>query len=166
MERSDLDQSKANFWRDVEKREEGLSGAIGCYVFGLETNDKIMPWYVGKTLATAGFKGEVFTPHKINHYKSIIRPMDEEKSHRKGTPFISLFPLMTPEENFSKSRTSSAKLIGWLETTMIGMALSKNHEIANTSNTLLHRNVVVPGVLGVTPGRPSREAEDAYKLFY
>jgi len=35
-------------WEDVETADEGLSSAIGCYMFCLQHGDNLMPWHVGK----------------------------------------------------------------------------------------------------------------------
>jgi hypothetical protein len=164
--RDDIGKSTIEFWKGVEKREEGLSETIGCYVFGLKSNNKLTPWYVGKTLALRGFKGEVFTPHKLLHYHEVLRPSQSDKGFRRGTPFLTFFPAMTETGWFSGNRSTASAEIAWLEQIMIGMALVKNPEIANTSFTKYHRSTKVRGILGEGRGRPTLEAVDAYNLFY
>ncbi len=148
------------FWEDVDKRWAGLPGAIGCYVFSLSyRGKKHKPWYVGKTAAKRGFRAEVFQEHKKTHYKEV---MEEYANH---SPALFLFPMMTDQWGLSRANTSEASTIKWLETVLIGMALSKNPEIRNTSETRLHRNVYVNQVIGLQwPGRPSRDASLARKL--
>lgn len=36
------------FWSGVEAIEEGLSNAIGIYIFSIRAGGGIIPWYVGK----------------------------------------------------------------------------------------------------------------------
>lgn len=160
-------QWRSIFWQHVEEYWEGLSSAVGCYAFCVDNGQKVRPWYVGKTLAQGGFKDEVFTSHKLDHYTEILVPQDEGKSYRKGTPCIVLFPLVTAETwRLSNNRSSSEPYIDWLETTLIGMALSQNPEIANTSKTRFHREVYVNGLIGGQfKGRPNSGATFAKKAF-
>ena len=140
---------------------------IGCYAFCISNGQKVRPWYVGKTLAQGGFRDEVFTPHKILHYTEILNPQDKEKSYRRGKPCILLFPLVSDTWRLSKSRANSDGYVDWLETTLIGMALSQNPEIANTSKTRFHREVYVNGLIGGQyQGRPSTGANFARKAFH
>lgn len=164
--RDDVRRSKVDFWHEVEKREEGLSETIGCYVFGLKTDQKLTPWYIGKTIAKKGFKGEVFTPHKLDHYEAVLSAENTEKKFRKGSPFLTLFPLMTETGWFSANRSAASVEISWLEQIMIGMAIIKNREIVNTAFTRFHRDTKVRGLIGEWQGRPSKEAADAERLFF
>tara|TARA_R110002049_G_scaffold265590_1_gene441721 strand:+ start:5016 stop:5555 length:540 start_codon:yes stop_codon:yes gene_type:complete len=157
---------RKNFWKEVEGFWEGLSNAVGCYAFCIDNGRRIRPWYVGKTLAQGGFRDEIFTPHKLDHYFSILAPGDKQKSYRQGKPSILLFPLVTDTWRVSENRSSSEAYIDWLETTLIGMALSQNPEIANTSKTRFHREVFVNGIIGGQfQGRPSGGANFARRTF-
>lgn len=74
--------------------------AIGCYVFCMKYGGKIRPWYVGMTVAKAGFRGEIFQQHKLEIYNECL-------DGRRGTPVMFLFSLMTSEGNaFSKAVSS------------------------------------------------------------
>ncbi len=157
---------KKIFWQDVEEYWEGLSSGVGCYAFCIDNGRRVRPWYVGKTLAQGGFQDEVFTPHKLDHYAEILAPHDEDKSYRRGKPCILLFPLVTDTWRLSNNRSSSEPYVDWLETTLIGMALSQNPEIANTSKTRFHREVYVNGLIGGQfQGRPSNGANFAKQAF-
>lgn len=126
--------------------------------------ERAKPWYVGKTTAQAGYYGEIFTDHKLRHYENIMRPSDDE--YRRGTPFIIFFPLVTETWRFSNNRSSSAKYVDWLETTLIDMAFSRNPTIANKSKTRFHNEVYVHGVIGNQfQERPSSDASFAKRLF-
>ena len=58
------------FWQNIEARHEGLSGAKGCYVFGVKPSGtpRITPWYVGQTNKQT-FIHECFKDHKIASMK-------------------------------------------------------------------------------------------------
>ena len=159
----DSTQWRANFWKEIEAQEryEGLSSAIGCYVFCLKYGNKLAPWYVGKTVNQYGFKGEVFESHKVDHYDELM----EEKSRHK--PHLMFFPLMTEETwNFSKNRSQGEEQIDWLETTLIGMAYAANPELRNSSKTKYFRNAYINGIMGEHYyGRRTNDARAAAALF-
>jgi hypothetical protein len=152
-----------SFWQDVESESLGLRGAIGCYMLCLKHGEKRLPCYVGKTLNQEGFYGEAFTDHKICIYEKLYSSINQ--SNKKSEQVI-LFPLLTDTGNFSQNRSSSSSTIDWLETTLIGMALSKNPDLANSQKTSLFRNVVVPGILNSPVGRPSASAQFASSVFF
>ena len=160
---------KREFWEDVASMElsYGLDGgdlksAIGCYLFTTRRGDKYTPWYVGKTLAQAGFEGEIFQQHKLDHYNAALSDVGQAKGQ------IFLFALITdgPGDSwsFSKSFKSSKRTVDWLEKTMMGMALAKNMKLRNLKDTKLLKNVWVEGVWGdQNSGAPSKTAREAKK---
>jgi hypothetical protein len=153
---------KAEFWNEVEGIWEGLSGAIGCYAFGIEFGDKVNPWYVGKTVANGGFKKEVFEDHKLEHYNSIL------KEKIRGNPTIVLFPMMKSESNwvFSNATKSGEPSILWLEKTLITMAHSKNADLKNSRDTKFLRSLYVNGLFGGQyVGKPAQRTRFAQKMF-
>ena len=140
--------SLSAFWEDVEYWAEGLSRAIGIYVFSIRFGSGYMPWYVGKTCAQAGFRGEVFQSHKLNHYIAATE-------RKRGTPVIHLLARTDPRrDRYSRASQVAARDIDALETAIIGMALRKNPNVRNAKKTWFIRNCRVPGVMGAdTPGR-------------
>lgn len=51
-----LDTSKEKlqeFWDLLDSDCEGLTDAVGCYLFGVQSGSSVMPWYVGQ--AKKGF---------------------------------------------------------------------------------------------------------------
>ena len=117
------------------------------------------PWYVGQTLAQAGFRGGVFQPHKLGIY-------NEYTTARRGTPYMFLFPLLTETGRFSNARTSSAEVVDWLKRSLIGMAFAKNPLLRNVTNTKHLRTISVAGIIGPRPpGRPNSNAVEARKAF-
>ena len=121
--------SQKEFKKTVEgiKDRNGASfgGVIGCYIFCLEFNGRLRPWYVGMTVAKAGFVGEVFQKHKLKIF-------DECLSSHRGSPKMLLLPLVKSDvTNFSNARKSGKKVIKWLEITLMGFAFRRNPEISN-----------------------------------
>lgn len=138
-----------SFWNELDSWAEfdGLEAwelrrAIGCYVFAMQRGKKLIPFYVGKTNAKTGFHGEVFTPHKLKHYRSSIAAKPTHK------PKMLLFPLITATEKLSRAHTSHRGVIEWMERTLIGMALAKNDQLMNARDTKLLRTCIVDGVFG------------------
>jgi hypothetical protein len=154
--------SQKGFWTDVDAhamyydyKSGELAQAIGCYALVMYGRT-YRPWYVGQTRAQAGFKGEIFQPHKLKIYT-------EYTSERRGTPYMFLFPLMTDGGAFSRAHASSKGVIDWLERTLIGMAFAKNPLLRNVSHTKHLRSVTVSGILGPRPpGRPNGYAVEAF----
>jgi hypothetical protein len=160
----EIKRSQQSFWTDVRCKsaafgyhENELEAAIGCYVFGIRHGEKMTPWYVGQTVAKAGFKGEIFQEHKIKKYNN-----DDIKS-KNGARVMFLFPLLTPDPRFSKSRSPyNLRLITWTEQMLFGLAIAKNPMCLNMRDTKFLRECVVNGVLGVqSPGRPESMAQGA-----
>jgi hypothetical protein len=159
-----IEYSQPAFWSEVEDYDTGLSKAIGCYMFCLTHGTNIMPWYVGKTWAKNGFRGETFTPHKLVVYNRCI-------NGRRALPQLFLFPLMTgtcdDAGNFSHNRSRGRKVIEWLEKTMIGMALQRNPDLGNLNDATLPRSVTVRGIMGEQRrGRAFADVTEACRAFY
>ncbi len=71
------------FWSRVDGEiEDGLSGAIGCYIFSIRAGKGSLPWYVGLA-EKQSFRKECFTSHKLKHYNNAI-------AKKKGHPHINL----------------------------------------------------------------------------
>lgn len=152
-------EMKQAFWQQVAESDEAegfgrgsLKGAIGCYVFYMQYGEKMTPYYVGLTKARTGFGGEIFTPHKINHYRKALT----ERPRHKGK--MLLFPLATPTGYLSLAYETNKPLIEWMERTLIGMALAKNPYLLNVRDTKNLRNCVVDGVFGIQSRHQKYEA--------
>ncbi|WP_156629564.1 hypothetical protein [Methylobacterium sp. Leaf85] len=153
-ENRDCHVSQLSFWRDIGSVYEGLSGAIGCYVFGIRYGHKIRPWYVGMTVAKDGFKGEIFQKHKTDIYTECM-------GKQRGAPVMFLLPLIQDNTGkYSQARSSKKKDIAWLEITLMGFAFRQNPEISNVRDMNFLRNIEVLGLLGTRRGRPFREAQE------
>ena len=69
------------FWDNVDvKLEDGLSGAIGCYIFSIRAGRGSLPWYVGLA-EKYSFRKECFANHKLVHYNDLL-------AARAGTPML------------------------------------------------------------------------------
>ncbi len=143
------------FWRSVEKKRAGLSTAIGCYVFGIQSagGPRIKPWYVGKT-NKQDFLKECFAATKLNHYHKAF------SNYQRAKPVMFLIPKLTPKRGYSKH--GSAKDIDFLEKFLIGMALEANRDLCNKKDTRLYQNIVLPGFFNSPPG-PTGKAAQALK---
>lgn len=151
---------RKTFWDEVEETEEGLSKAIGIYVFSIRHGETYTPWYVGKTAAKTGFRGEVFQGHQMNHYIA---------TQRNGERCMHLIAKVTASgKRFCKKSDKSVREVELLETTMIGMALQANPKVRNSMKTWFAKTCRVPGLIGpVKPGAPtlpSRSLRAAFKL--
>lgn len=162
-----IKRSQKIFWNEVRCKsdeygylEGDLEAAIGCYVFGIQHGETITPWYVGQTVAKAGFKGEIFQDHKLKKYN------DADIIKRNGTRVMFLFPLLTPAPKFSKSRSPyNIRLITWTEQMLFGLAIAKNARCLNMRDTKFLRECVVNGVFGVqSPGKPEKMAQGARRM--
>ena len=138
------------FWDEIEEMVPGLPRAIGIYVFSTCHGENYTPWYVGKTNAKTGFRGEIFQDHKLNHY---VRANEQ----KRGYPAIHLIAKIEPvRENFCRASGRSGREIDELETVIIGMALRANPNVRNSKKTWFNKTCQVPGIIGESViGRPS-----------
>ncbi len=144
--------SMQEFWESVEELEEGLSDAIGIYIFSIRAGKGNLPWYVGKA-EKRGFRKECFEHHKLTHYNDCI-------AGRKGTPLLTLIPKFTQSDYFVQPNGKPHSDISALEKMLIGTCIQKNKYLANIRDTKLQRLMVVPGYFNTPQGRlaqPVRE---------
>ncbi len=137
---------KDSLCRSLENACEGLSGAVGCYVFALGK----IPWYVGKT-EKLRFDLEVWNKHKLDHYDVAL------KSKRKAKPVLYFIAKRTPQGKFSKPSKRGHTDVGFLERLMIGAALQRNDGLLNKRETKYLRAICVPGFMNMV-GRERRGA--------
>ncbi|SKA22113.1 hypothetical protein [Consotaella salsifontis] len=138
------------FWDAIDNMVPDLPRAIGIYVFSTCHGTNYTPWYVGKTNAKTGFRGEIFQEHKLNHYIGA-------NQRKNGYPAIHLVAKVEPTRgNFCRASGRSGREIDELETVMIGMALRANPHVRNSKKTWFNKNCQVPGIIG-SPiiGRPA-----------
>jgi hypothetical protein len=146
---------RKDFWGDVERRQPGLPSAVGCYVFGIKAAKGALPWYVGRT-EKHDFKGETWTPHKLNLYNEALN----SRKKKKGTPQLFLIARHTKGGKFAKPTKSGIGDVRALENLLIGTCLLRNRHLLNAKQTKHLRGIVVPGYMNEHPGarpKPARE---------
>ena len=132
------------FWETVEEIEEGLSQAIGIYIFSIRAGKGSIPWYVGKAEKQV-FMKECFQHHKLTHYNNCI-------AKRKGTPLLTLIPKFTKKDYFVQPNGYEHADITTLEKMLIGTCLKKNPKLANARDTKLYRELTLPGYINTPQG--------------
>lgn len=146
-----------DLWEEVNDSLEGASEGCGVYIFGLRASRGTVPWYVGKAEKQA-LRKECFTPHKLNNYnKSLI-------SKKQVTPVLQLLVRTTASGRISKPSKSGHLDIHKLETMLIGRALSRNPELFNVSQTKMLREMIVPGLMNDSRGKPTKAVSEFKKL--
>jgi hypothetical protein len=101
----------AEFWARVEQASGGLSSAVGCYIFAIRAAKGALPWYVGKT-EKHSFKGETWTPHKLDLYNEAA--------------VLYLIAKRTKGGRFAKPRKRGIGDIRALENLLLGSCLLRN----------------------------------------
>ena len=139
-------QSMTEFWSRVEAElEEGLSGAIGCYIFSIRAGKGALPWYVGLA-ERQSFRKECFTSHKLVHYNNAI-------ASRKGTPLLTLISKYTPKGKTVNPTGNQHRDIQFLEAMLVSSCLGRNGDLYNVRDTKMLREMVVPGLLNTPAGK-------------
>jgi len=105
------------FW----SKHKGLAGERGCYVFGMRASRGLTPGYVG--IATKGFKGETFTPHKVSKYQQFLA------DYQKGTPV--LFFVVAPRRKGAPNKDHMKQL----EDFLIQVGVATNPNLLNVRGT-------------------------------
>ena len=137
-------ESMSYFWSNMEEVEEGLSQAIGVYIFSIRAGKGNIPWYVGKA-EKSRFISECFQHHKLTHYNNCI-------SKRRGTPLLTLIPKFTKNDYFAQPNGTSHSDIATLEKMLIGTCIKKNNQLTNIRDTKLQREMVLPGYVNTPQG--------------
>lgn len=139
-------ESVTFFWENVEAQlEQGLAGAIGCYIFSVRAGRGILPWYVGMA-EKQSFRKECFTSHKLVHYNDIL-------ATRAGTPLLTLVPKYTPGGKLLNPTGNAHRDIKFLERLLISNCLRRNPNVSNARDTKLLREMVVPGLINTPQGK-------------
>ena len=139
--------AEKKFWEQVEKHENGLPKARGCYIFAMRAGGGITPWYVGQS--KTGFNKECFQPSKKNQYYDVINA-------NNGTPILFLVARRTlANMGFFKGVFSKSEA-DFVERHLIGLALRKNPNLKNNKNTRYLKKLKIQGVLNNPKGPPSK----------
>ena len=144
------------FWDKFDEESNGLSSAVGCYIFSIRASKGIRPWYVGLA-EKQSFRKECFAVHKLLNYNECL-------SSRKGTPVLTLIPKHTKTDRFAKEGKNGHKDIQFLEALLISSCLRRNPELLNIKSTKLLKEMVVPGLLNSPKGRIETTIKEFKKL--
>ena len=135
------------FWKEVDDTlQSPVSESMGCYIFSIRAGKGCLPWYVGKA-EKQSFRKECFALHKLNHYNNAI-------AARKGTPLLTLVAKYTPGSRLVLPSGSEHRDVQYLETMLIANALGRNSALLNVKDTKLLKNMVIPGLLNSSKGKP------------
>lgn len=138
-------ESMLFFWMNVDaKLEDGVSGAIGCYIFSLRTGRGALPWYVGLA-EKQSFRKECFTSHKLVHYNNVL-------ASQRGKPMMTFIAKYTPSGKLLNPTGNEHRDIKFLERMLISNCLQRNPCVSNARDTKLLREMVVPGLLNTPTG--------------
>jgi hypothetical protein len=147
----------SSFWNFIDDElEEGLSGAIGCYIFSIRAGKGALPWYVGLA-EKQSFRKECFTTHKLYHYNDAI-------ADRKGTPMLTLIAKYTPGGKLVHPTENEHPDIQFLEKMLISKCLTRNPYLRNVKDTKLLRDMVVYGLLNTPQGNPKSSVSEFRSL--
>ena len=126
------------FWTDRlnDGSPEGLCDALGVYVWTFRQGKRRIPWNVGIT-SRPGFKGRFALKEA-----SFLRFQRDNPNAE-----IEVYLLARRTRGGEFSRTNQTKLNDWLESILIGSALSVNPALANSAKTKYLRTAVVDGYL-------------------
>ena len=107
---------------------------IGCYIFSIRKNNKIKPWYVGKT-QNQTFENECFSDHKFAKYSEVLM-------YQGGTPMLTLIAKI---KNQQLGLSKDPKGISELEEMLIRICAIKNNDLSNVSTASTVKNLQVEG---------------------
>ncbi|MEJ0062552.1 MAG: hypothetical protein WDO70_04975 [Alphaproteobacteria bacterium] len=157
-EYGNLPRRMRSFWNDIEKGDEGLSHARGCYVFGIKSSGgpSIFPWYIGRT-HLQGFRKECFGSHQRSLYLEAINRYD------RAVPYLYIAAQITMQDRFYQGKSGAS--IAFLETYLISLGLQVNKNLLNKQSTKMYREVIMPGILNSSLGNPGRPAMELRQTF-
>jgi hypothetical protein len=152
IDANDVDFAKLPvFWEKIESEYPGLPEAMGCYVFAIERQFSLLPWYVGKT-EKKSFKFESVQFHKTNHYHEALKKAEGKRA------LLFLLPRLTAGGKFRKVWKGGSSSVARLEGMLIEAALKRNPLLQNR-NLLKHlTQTVVPGFCNDGAGDRSEAA--------
>jgi len=133
-------------WEELEVWNDGLSGAVGCYVFGIKAAKGIIPYYAGQALKRP-ILDEAFNASNILKYNEAL------VDRKAGTPILFVLPWLTTGGKYRKpSGVESHPTLDFLEDWLIGAALQRNRNLINNKKTKFLRDVHVTGSFNANRG--------------
>jgi hypothetical protein len=147
------------FWggREKDGSPVGLSGAIGVYVWTVKESARRVPWNVGLT-DKQGFK-ERFVQKETTFLRLL-------RKHPDAKVEVYLLALRSKTGRFRKPTDSQGiKANHWLETMLIGSAISVNPDLRNTAKAGYLKKAVVDGYLNDAEEERNKAARSFSALF-
>jgi hypothetical protein len=139
------------FWSS-SNIDEGLVTAIGVYILCRKIgSNPPKPWYVGRT--DKGFRRRL----KQHVRGGTFRRLDELAPNGKLQVFL-IARTNPGGKSFKKKGKNLLKSIRMLEFLLIGMCLTRNKRLLNTSEKAFHKGLYVPGYLNNKRGKPGKPA--------
>lgn len=157
--RQDHRQILNQFWADIEadKHATGLSNAVGVYVWTIRQGKRHVPWNVGLT-DKQGFKARFFQK-KASVLEILIANPDAEIQ-------VYLLALRSKGGKFKRpTKSEKINVNHWLETMLIGAAISVNSELHNKAKASYLRRAVIDGYLNDEVDQRSDAAKAFSRLF-
>jgi hypothetical protein len=152
-----IEQSMGDLRVHLARREPGLSGACGCYVFAIHTSKGYRPYYVGQA-SKRSILSEALNPSNREKYNKAC-------SESKGKPVIFFLPKLTPKGRYRKTGRPSAA-IDFLERWLIAAAIEKNPNLINNKLTRFLRKIHVVGIFNAKKGQPPRASQQLNKVLW
>ncbi len=151
----------SSFWNSrLNDSEAGLCTAVGIYIITVQSTSDgpYKPWYVGRT------DKQGFQQRFVNHELLFRKILDKAKS---GQIHVFLIAMRSPSgKAFRKVSTTNIEHNDWLESTLIGSALSKNPDLLNVSKTKKLKTLVLPGILNTPQGALSSAATSVKRMLH
>lgn len=137
---------------EMDGCEDGLSDAMGCYVFAIRAGKGYTPYYVGQATRRA-IADEALNPTNREKYNKAL-------SESKGTPVLFALPMRTPKLKFRKRKKADGSLsvLEFLEEWLIAAAIEKNNDLINNRKTRFLRNIRVKGILNADRGEATKDS--------
>ncbi len=148
----------AEFWKErSDDCVAGLCDAVGVYVFAVRAkkNKIAKPWYIGRT-DKQSFKKRLIQQEL--HFRQVL-----EKA-KNGQLEIFLIAMKSPGgKAFRKPTKAKIDSNDWLESMMIGSALSCNSELINASKVKHLKTLHVQGYMNSKQGNLNRASSELRK---
>ncbi len=133
-------RARRDFWLEIDEQEEGLSGAVGCYVISVRN----VVHYIGLAERQA-FCNECFSPHKVTKF-------DDAISEGRGNAMLHLVAKRTEGQRFARPSPNGHKDIQKIEDFFIAYGLERNDGLLNKRDTAILREIKVPGFFNTGQG--------------
>ncbi len=151
------EQSMADLKPHLERWEDGLSRACGCYVFAIHAGQGYTPYYVGQACRQSIFR-EALNPSNREKYNKAC-------SDSHGTPILFFLPMRSPNGRY-RSKGGGGLAIDFLERWLIAAAINKNPNLINNKATKVLRKISVAGILNPKKGKPSVASQRLVKTLW